>query len=87
MIIMEGQGVSRHVGGEPSVSLCFVLFFAMAANGVDTMRFPCGALNVKVVRNSKQARTNDRSNHGDTPSRTITHTTTLFVPLSVCRYM
>ena len=24
---------------------------------------PCSALNVKVVRNSKQARTNDRSNH------------------------
>ena len=27
------------------------------------MRFPCSALNVKVVRNSKQARTNDRRNH------------------------
>ena len=35
----------------------------MVSNGVDTLRFPCSALNVKDVRNSKHARTNDRRNH------------------------
>ena len=29
----------------------------------DDFLCPCSALNVKLVRNSKQARTNDRSNH------------------------
>ena len=41
---------------------CF-FFFTMVSNGVDTMRFPCSALNVKVVRNSKQARTSGRRNN------------------------
>ena len=53
MIIMEGQGEGGHVGDESSLTLCFVLFFTMVSNGVDTMRFPCSALNVKVVRNFK----------------------------------
>ena len=35
----------------------------LVSNGVDTMRFPCTAPNVKVVRNSKQARVNGKSNH------------------------
>ena len=35
----------------------------MLSNGVDTIRSPCSALNVKVERNSKQARVNDRRNH------------------------
>ena len=64
MIIMEGQGVGEHVGDEFSPSLRLVFFFfTMVSNGVDRMRFPCSALNVKVVRNSKQARTNHRRNH------------------------
>ena len=46
-----------------TVSVSCFFFFTMVSNGVDTMRFPCSALNVKVVRNSKQARTNDRRNH------------------------
>ena len=62
MVIMEGQGVVRYVGDEYSPSvLCF--FVTMVWNGGDTMRFPCSALNGKVVRNSKQARTNDKRNH------------------------
>ena len=39
-----------------------VFFSTMISNGVDTLRFPRSALNVKVVRNWKQARTNDMSN-------------------------
>ena len=50
--IFQGSGVS-----------CFFVFFTMVPNGIDTTRFPCSALNVKVVRNSRQARTNGRSNH------------------------
>ena len=41
-------------------SLClvfFFFFFTIVSNGVDRMRLPCSALNVKVVRKSKQART------------------------------
>ena len=43
--------------------MCF-----MEGQGVDghvgyDILCPCSALNVKLVRNSKQARTNDRSNH------------------------
>ena len=34
----------------------------MVSIGIDTMRSPCSALNVEVVRNSRQARTNGRSN-------------------------
>ena len=53
MIIMEGQGGGGHVGDEFSPSLCLVFFFfTMVSNGVDTVRVPCGALNVKVVRDS-----------------------------------
>ena len=45
---------------------CVVLCLSsstMVSNGVDTIRSPCSALNVKVVRNSKQARVNDKRNH------------------------
>ena len=64
MIIKEGQSVGGHVGDEFSPSLCLVFFFfTMVSNGVDTMRFPCNALNVQVVRNSNQARTDDKRNH------------------------
>ena len=55
------QGVGRHVGDEASLTLCFVLFFTMVlngvltmvSNGVDTLRLPCSALNVKVVENKR----------------------------------
>ena len=48
VFFMEGQGVGGYVGFESSLSLCFFLpqWF---------QRFPCSALNVKVVRISKQA--------------------------------
>ena len=53
--------------------LCVLFFFTMVSHGVDTMRFPCSALNVKVVRNWKQARTNDMSNHdSDNGSHDVT---------------
>ena len=45
---------------------CVVLCLSsstMVSYGVDTMRFPYSTLNVKVVRNWKQARVNDRRNH------------------------
>ena len=58
MIIMEGQGVGGHVGDEssltPSIFLSF--FFTMVSNGVDTMRFLCSALNVKVMEIETNAR-------------------------------
>ena len=46
-----------------TVSVSCFFFFTVFSNGVDTLRFPCSALNVKVVRNSKQVWTNDRRNH------------------------
>ena len=62
MCFMEGQGVDVHVGDD--FLWCFVFVSStMVSNGVDTMRFPCSALNVKVVRHWKQARVNDRRNH------------------------
>ena len=51
-----------HVGDDFCVVSC-LSSSTMVSNGVDTMRFLCSALHVKVVRISKQARVNDRSNH------------------------
>ena len=53
MIIKEGQGVGGHVRDESPLTLCFDLFFTMVSNGVDTTRFPCSAVNVKVVQNER----------------------------------
>ena len=39
------------------------MFRAMVSIGIDTMRSPCSALNVKVVRNSKQAGVNGGRSH------------------------
>ena len=61
MCFMEGQGVDGHVGDDFCVVLC--LSSTMVSNGVDTMRSPCSALNVKVVRNSELVRVNDKRNH------------------------
>ena len=64
MIIMEGQGCGWACGRRVFlVSVSCFFFFTMVSNGVDRMRLPCSALNVKVVRKSKQAQTNDRRNH------------------------
>ena len=54
MCFMEGQGVDGHVRDD---FLCFWCSSSstMVSHGVDTLRFPCSALNVKVLRNSKQA--------------------------------
>ena len=52
MIIMEGQGCGWACGRRVftvSVS-CFFFFFTIVSNGVDRMRLPSSALNVKVVR-------------------------------------
>ena len=63
----------------------FVFFFTMVSSGVDTMRFRCSALNVKVVRNSKQARRNDRRNHDSQMVATPALTAFLFhLPLFSC---
>ena len=51
-----------HDGPRVFARLC-VFFKRGSQMSVVTMGFPCTALNVKVVRNSKQARTNDRRNH------------------------
>ena len=50
------------MGDESSLTLRFVLFFTMVSNGVDTMRFPCSAVNIKVVANE----------HGQTTGVTMT---------------
>ena len=58
MFFMEGQGEDGHVGDFFSLSSS-----TMFRNGVDTMCFPCSALNVKVARNWEQAWVNDRRIH------------------------
>ena len=55
MCFMEGQGVDGHVGDDFLCCLC-LSSSTLVSNGVDTMRSPCSALNVKAVRNWKQAR-------------------------------
>ena len=60
MCIMEGQGVGGHVG-DVSV-FCVNLLPRWSEMVLTQCDFSCSALNVKVVRNSKQTRTNDRRN-------------------------
>ena len=80
---MEDQAVGGHVGDESSLTLCFVFFFVtMVSNGVDRMRLQCSALNVKVVRKSKQARTNDRRNHDVCSDRSSLPSSFILVSLS-----
>ena len=64
MNIMEGQGVGGHVGDESSPSLCLVFSFSRSSQMVLTQCDSRAVLGMsKVVRNAKQARTNDRRNH------------------------
>ena len=51
-----------HVGDDFCAVLC-LSSSTMVSNGVDTMRSPCSALNVQVVRNSKQVWVDDKRNH------------------------